>query len=283
MTEEDFFAGAGDTRLCHRSWRPQGDPRAIVVVVHGWKAHSGMYEWPAQQLVREGFAVHAADLRGHGKSDGERYHVDAFDDYVTDLRNLVALVRSREGARVPLFVLGHSAGGVIGCLYALLQQETLAGFICEDFAYEIPPPEVALALLKGVAHLAPHAHLLNLKDEDFSRDPAFVERMRTDPLAINTPGTVQTLAELIRADERLRTAFPRITLPLLIMHGTGDHVAKAQGSQFFFDNAGSKDKTLKLYEGHYHDLLNDVGKERVMADVLHWQNAHLQAQAVASL
>jgi alpha-beta hydrolase superfamily lysophospholipase len=242
-----------------------------------------MYEWPAQQLVQQGFAVQAADLRGHGKSDGERYHVDAFDDYVTDLTNLVERVRSRGGARVPLFVLGHSAGGVIGCLFVLRQQKTLAGFICEDFAHQIPPPAVAQALLKGVAHLAPHAHLLNLKDEDFSRDPAFVERMRTDPLAINTPGTVQLLAELIRADENLRSAFPGITLPLLIMHGTGDHVAKVEGSQFFYDTAGAKDKTLKLYEGHYHDLLNDLGKERVMADVLGWLNAHLQVQAVASL
>jgi alpha-beta hydrolase superfamily lysophospholipase len=241
-----------------------------------------MYEWPAQQLVQAGLAVHAADLRGHGKSDGERYHVDAFDDYVTDLTNLVALVRSREGAHVPLFLLGHSAGGVIGCLFALLQQKTLAGFICEDFAHQIPPPDVAQALLKGVAHLAPHAHLLNLKNDDFSRDPAVVARMRADPLAINTPGTAQLLAELIRADERLRVAFPKITLPLLIMHGTGDHVAKVEGSKFFYETAGSKDKTLKLYEGHYHDLLNDLGKERVMGDVLGWLNAHLETQAAVA-
>lgn len=107
--------------------------------------------------------------------------------------------------------------------------------------------------------------------------------MRTDPLAINTPGIVQLLAELIRADERLRTAFPRITLPLLILHGTGDRVAKARGSQFFYDTAGSKDKTLKLYDGHYHDLLNDLGKQQVMADVLGWLNAHLEARAVPAL
>jgi alpha-beta hydrolase superfamily lysophospholipase len=275
MIQEHFFAGARHTRLFRRAWRPQRDPRAIVVIVHGWTAHSGMYEWPAQQLVQAGFAVHAADLRGHGKSDGERYHVDSFDDYVTDLTNLVAVVRAREGAAAPLFVLGHSAGGVIGCLYVLRQQKSLAGFICEDFAHDIPAPAVVRALVKGVAHIAPHARLPNLKDEGSSRD--------SDPLAITTPATVQILAELIRANERLRTAFPRITLPVLIMHGTADHVAKPEGSKFLYDTVGSKDKTLKLYEGYEHDLLNEDGKEAVMADALRWLNAQLQPEAVATL
>jgi alpha-beta hydrolase superfamily lysophospholipase len=213
-------------------------------------------------------------LRGHGKSQGERYHVDKFDDYVADLERFVALAQSREPG-LPLFVLGHSAGGVIACLYALAHQKEMAGLICEDFAHELPPPEVALALLKGVSHLAPHAHLLNLKDEYFSRDPQFVADMKKDPLIVHAPGTVQLLAELVRADERLEKSFPQITLPILILHGTGDRLAKQHGSQRFFDTAGSKDKTLKLYEGHFHDLLNDVGKEEVIADIIAWMMSRL--------
>lgn len=271
--EESFFEAADGTKLFSRSWSPEGTPKAALVIVHGFKAHSGLYQWPAQELVRRGYAVHAFDLRGHGQSEGERYHVEHFADYVSDLALFVAQTRSRSGS-LPLFLLGHSAGGVVACLYALEHQLELAGLISEDFAHELPPPEVALALLKGVSHLAPHAHLLNLKEEDFSRDEAFVARLKSDPLGNHAPGTAQLLAELIRADERLRAAFPSFSLPLLILHGTADRVAKPSGSQHFYDRAGSADKTLKLYEGHYHDLLNDLGKERVLADVLGWLDAH---------
>jgi acylglycerol lipase len=276
---EGTFVGANDTQLAFRSWRPQGKPQGAFVIVHGFKAHGGMYEWVAKQLTAEGFAVHVADLRGHGKSEGERYHVDAFGDYVADLEIFVDRIRAEQEASTPLFLLGHSAGGVIGCLYALRHQNEIAGFVCEDFAHALPPPHVALLLLKGVSHLAPHAHLLNLKDEDFSRDPAFVAAMKADPLAIHTPGTAQLLGELIRTDEHLRDAFPQITLPVMILHGTADHIAKQEGSQYFFDHTGSVDKTLKLYEGHYHDLLNDLGKDDVMQDVLAWTRTHTGAIA----
>jgi acylglycerol lipase len=176
---------------------------------------------------------------------------------------------------LPFFVLGHSAGGVIASLFAADHATEMAGLICEGFAFELPPPDVALAILKGISHLAPHAHLLNLKDEDFSRDPNFVEQMKNDPLVNHTPGTLQLLAEIVRADGRLKEQFRRITLPVLILHGTGDRVAKPHGSQRFCDEAGAADKTLKLYDGHFHDLLNDVGKEQVVADIIAWISARL--------
>src|SRR5204863_2964896 len=105
------------------------------------------------------------------------------------------------------------------------------------------------------------------KTADFSRDPKAVQAMLDDPLIAHEVQPTRTVAQLVLADERLKREFPLITLPVLILHGTGDKVTKPGGSQLFFDTAGSKDKTLKLYEGHYHDLLNDVGKETVMADV----------------
>ena len=126
----------------------------------------------------------------------------------------------------------------------------------------MPAPDFALAVLKGLSHVAPHAHVLKLKNEDFSRDPAVVRAMNADPLIANEVQPTQTVAEMVRADERLKKEFPLITLPVLILHGTADKATKPSGSQLFYDKAGSTDKTLKLYEGHFHDLLNDVGKER---------------------
>lgn len=273
MTEE-MFEGSGGLQLFARTWRPAEQPRGVVVIAHGFKSHSGLYGWVADKLVQRNLAVYALDLRGHGKSEGERYYVDKFSDYVADLGKFIAIAKAREPG-LPVFLLGHSAGGVVGCTYALDHQQDIAGLVCESFAFEVPAPDFALAVIKGLAHVAPHAHVLKLKDEDFSRDPKFVETMKHDPLVIHTPGPTNTLAEMVRADARLKAEFSKITLPVLILHGTADKAAKSSGSQHFFDAAGSKDKTLKLYEGHFHDLLNDVGKEVVMADITEWITARL--------
>src|SRR5262249_16881847 len=136
-------------------------------------------------------------------------------------------------------------------------------------------PDFALAVLKGLNHVAPHAHVLKLKIEDFSRDPKVVETMNEDPLIAHEVQPTQTVAELVRADERLKNEFPLITLPVLILNGTNDKATKPSGSQLFYDNAGSSDKTLKLYEGHFHDLLSDVDKELVLADIKGWIDARL--------
>jgi len=181
----------------------------------------------------------------------------------------VALAKSRH-VGLPVFLLGHSAGGVVSCLYALDHQSELAGLICESFAYQVPAPDFALAVFKGLSHVAPHAHVLHLKNEDFSRDPQVVAQMNADQLIAHETQPTQTLAEMVRADERLKASFPRITLPVLILHGTSDKATRPAGSQFFYDTAGSKDKTLKLYDGSFHDPLNDLDRDTVIGDIKKW-------------
>jgi alpha-beta hydrolase superfamily lysophospholipase len=139
----------------------------------------------------------------------------------------------------------------------------------------VPAPSFALAAIKGLSHIAPRLPVLKLKNEDFSRDPKAVEALNNDPLTAHEVQPAITVAALVRADERLRVEFPQITLPVFIMHGTDDRATVCHGSEFFYQTAGSTDKTLKLYEGHYHDLLNDLGKEAVMTDVKTWIDAHL--------
>jgi len=269
---EDKFTSADGLQILLRSWHPKTEPRGVVAIVPGFNSHSGYYAWVAEQLVAAGYAVSAIDLRGRGKSDGERFYVEKFADYVADVTAFVHLTKTSVPA-VPVFLLGHSAGGVVSCLYALEHQPELAGLICESFAFRLPAPDFALAVLKGLSHVAPHAHVLRLKNEDFSRDPRVVEAMNVDPLIAHETQPTKTLAEMVRADERLKQEFPLITLPLLILHGTADKASQAAGSQFFYDTAGSKDKTLKLYDGHFHDLLNDVDKDKVMADITQWIGA----------
>jgi alpha-beta hydrolase superfamily lysophospholipase len=272
---EESFEGPRGLKIFTRAWRP-AQRKAALVIVHGLNAHSGHYLWPGEQLAAAGFAVHALDLHGRGKSDGERFFVAKFSDYVDDVAAFVARVKAAEPG-LPVFLLGHSAGGVVACLYTLDHPGELAGLICESFAHELPAPSFALAVIKGISHLAPHAHVLKLKNEDFSRDRARVEMMNNDPLIAHESQPTQTLAELVRADERLRNDLSKIALPVLILHGTADKATKPSGSQKFYDVASSTDKTLKLYEGHVHDLLADVGKEAVMAEIIAWLDARAGA------
>ena len=265
---------SGDRGIFVRSWEPEA-ARAVVVLVHGFNSHSGYYIHTGEEIAASGFAAFALDLRGRGRSDGDRFYIESISEFVQDVATVVSLARLRHPG-LPTFLLGHSAGGVVSCLYVLEHQRELAGFICMSFAFQVPAPDFAIAALKGLSHLAPHAHVLRLHNEDFSRDPAVVKAMNDDPLIANETQPTRTVAELARADERLRTEFSSITLPLLILHGTADKAAKASGSQTFYDAAGSGDKTLELYEGHYHDLLNDVGREEVLDDIIEWIEARVK-------
>jgi len=268
---------SGDRGIFVRSWSPpSGGARAVVVLVHGFNSHSGYYVRTGEALAARGFAAYALDLRGRGRSDGDRFYIESMSEYVQDVATVVSLAKLRHPG-LPTFLLGHSAGGVVSCLYVLEHQDELAGFICESFAFQVPAPDFAIAALKGLSHLAPHAHVLKLHNEDFSRDPAVVKAMNDDPLIANETQPTRTVAELARADERLRTEFPSITLPLLILHGTADKATKPSGSQTFYDTAGSTDKTIELYQGHYHDLLNDIGREEVLADIVAWLEKHVRA------
>lgn len=257
-----------------RHWEPSGQAKASIVLCHGFNAHSGHYVRIAQQLADLGFAVTALDLRGRGRSGGERFYVDDIGDYVSDVSLAVEFARSKH-SELPVYLLGHSAGGVTVCSYALDYQDRIAGLICEDFAFKVYAPDFAIKLLEGASHLIPHVHVLKLPNSAFSRDPDWVAMLDSDPLIHDEVQPVQTVAALARADERLEREFERISLPVLILHGTGDKATKYQGSQMFYDRAGSADKTLKLYDGYFHDLLNDVGREKVFDDIVQWIGARL--------
>lgn len=275
QTNERFTTGTLDVangqKVFYRNWKPADAPKAVVVIVHGFNSHSGYYQWTAEQLTSNGFETYAIDLRGRGNSDGERFYIAENDEIVSDIDQLISIVKETHSG-LPVFILGHSAGGVLSALFMLAHQDRVNGFICESFAYRVPAPDFAIAVLKGLSHIAPHAHVLKLKNEDFSRDESVVTAMNNDALIAHEVQPTKTIQQLALADERLKNEFPNIKLPLLILHGTMDKATKPSGSQEFYDKAGSPDKSLKFYEGHYHDLLNDYDKELVMNDILEWLN-----------
>lgn len=273
MREEDF-SGRGGLRIHFREWLPEGAPRGVIAICHGVNSHGGQHAWTAEQFVANGFAVYAVDLRGRGKSEGERFYVEDIADYVADIGGVIAIAKERHPG-LPVYLLGHSAGGVTACSYTLDHQDEIDGLICESFAFQVPAPGFVLAAVKGISHVAPKLGVLTLKMKDFTRDPVALAALEADPLVKDESQPAATVAALVRADERLHDSFGQITLPVLILHGTDDHATVCRGSEYFFEHAGATDKTLKLYDGHYHDLLNDIGKEGVFADILAWVEARL--------
>lgn len=274
---EQWLNGSGG-RIFTRHWEPMGIPKANLVLCHGVNSHGGQYVRAGETFAGYGFAVTALDLRGRGRSDGVRYYIDSIDDYVADLSLAIEHARSAHPA-LPLYLLGHSAGGVTAVTYALDHQDRLDGLICESFAFRVYAPDFALKLLEGASHIAPHVHVLKLKMDDFSRDPEWVAELKADPLTLDEAQPIGTVAAFARAGERFEREFARITLPVLILHGTSDKATRPDGSQQFFDAAGSADKSLTLYEGYYHDLLNDLGRERVFADIASWIETRLPPSA----
>lgn len=261
-----------------RSWRPTTGPRAIIVICHGVNSHGGQYLWAGTRFAAAGYATYALDLRGRGKSDGQRFFVKDISDYVSDVDLVIRTARSRDPG-LPVILLGHSAGGVVSTTYALDHQDQLAGLICESFAFRVPAPAAVLAVVKGLSRVLPGLPVLKLKNRDFSRDPEAVRRLESDPLTKGEAQPAATVAALVRADERLAREFGRITLPVFILHGTHDKATVPAGSEQFARDAGSRDKTLKLYKGHFHDLLADTGKEAVMQDMLDWIDTRVPPRA----
>ena len=271
--QEETFEGRFGTKIFMRSLRP-ATPKAVVVISHGVNSHSGQYLWTIEQLAAAGFSVYAIDHRGRGKSEGPRFYIDDIADYTEDLGTLIAMAKQRDPG-LPVFLLGHSAGGVIGCTWTLDHQRDIKGFICESFAFEVPAPAAVLAVVRFFGKVAPKLPVLKLKMKDFSRDPKAVAALEADPLCKGEVQPARTVAALLKATDRMRAEFDLITLPIFVMHGSEDHATVPAGSKLFHEKAGSRDKTLKIYEGHFHDLLNDIGKEQVLVDIVAWINTRI--------
>lgn len=242
-----------------RTWRPAGEAsRGALLIVHGLRDHSARYERFAEKAALRGFAVHAFDLRGHGRSAGERVWVESFDEYVADLAKVAARVPER-----PLFIFGHSMGGAIVTLFALERPAEAAGMILSAPALK-PGDDVSgflIALTRLLGAAFPRLPVLALEPALFSRDPEVVlDNESEDPLIERGAGPARTAAELLGALERIGARMAELEAPVLILHGTADRITNPDGSRELHARARSTDKTLALYEGFYHASSTSRGR-----------------------
>ncbi|MDN3549169.1 alpha/beta hydrolase [Mucilaginibacter aquaedulcis] len=265
------FSNLKGQRLFFRNWITDNKPRGIILIIHGLNSHSAYYQNFALELNKNNYEVYALDLPGRGRSEGERYYINDYKEIIADIDQLLKIIQTAHPL-IPVVLFGHSAGGVFAAVYALLYQAKLKAFICESFAFKVPAPGFALAIMRLLGHITPHSRLIKLKNEDFSRDKSFVYRMNQDSLIKDEKQPARSMQQLLLAGDCLKKRMAEIMLPLLILHGTADRVTKPDGSKYFVEQASSPDKQLKFYEGHYHDLLNDKYNGIVMRDIIKWLN-----------
>jgi acylglycerol lipase len=271
-------AGAGAVGIFWQSWAPEEGPaRGVVVIVHGFGEHSHRYEHVARRLVAEGYVTYALDHRGHGRSQGTRAVIDRLADAVSDIDQLVVLAGDAHPG-LPVFMLGHSMGGLLAVQYALAHQDRLSGLLLSGaLAAPDAAPAPARLIARMLSAVAPRAGLIALDASLVSRDPQVVAAYRADPMVHHGKLPARTVAELIAAGQRFPELVADIRVPTLIMYGSEDRLCPPSGSVMLGERIGSADITVIPYHGLYHEILNEPEQETVLDDMCAWLDAHVGA------
>jgi acylglycerol lipase len=273
--EEGTLAGVGGVEIYWQAWLPEGEARTVVALAHGASEHGGRYGWTGEQLAARGFALYAADHRGHGRSAGPRAYVDRMANAVGDLDDVVDLAHSAHPG-TKTFLLGHSMGGAVALSYAIEHQERLDGLILSAplAALEAADPLTRLAG-RALSLLLPRVGVFPIDSTGVSRDPEVVRDYDADPLNYHGKLPARTVAELTDAVGGYPEKVAGLTLPLLTMHGSADRITPPHGSEMIIERAGSEDKSIIRYDGLYHELLNEPERQQVLDDIAAWIEARL--------
>lgn len=272
QTTEFTLAGAGGLSLFATSWLPEGAPRDHLVLAHGYGEHLGRYHAVAEYLTAAGYAIHALDHRGHGKSAGPRAVIDSFANADADLDKLVDKVRAESGLnRIKL--VGHSMGGSLALNYALNHPEMLSGLVLSGPAIGGGLPRLQAWLLALISRIAPALGMIQLDADAVSRDAQVVAAYKADPLVFHGKVPARTAREMMHAVTTYPARVGAMELPCLLMHGSADTLVRAVDAQPVFDAIASPDKTVRIFDGLYHEIFNEPERLEVLALVRDWLDA----------
>ncbi len=267
---ESTFKGSGGLDLFYQSWLPDRPARAVVVIVHGHGEHSGRYANVVAQLVPQGFAIYALDHRGHGRSPGQRGYANSMAEFRGDVGALVQLAAAAHPG-LPLFIFGHSLGGLIGLDYILHHPEGLRGAVISAPAVgQVGVAPILLAVGRVLSRVWPTFSMsAGLDVNAISRDPQAVAAYQNDPL-VHGLGTARLATAVMDTAVWCQANAHTLQLPLLMIHGAADTITSPADSRRFFDNAASPDKTYIAYDGGYHESHNDLHHAQMVADLSAW-------------
>jgi len=272
------FTGAGERSIYFQCWEPELTPRAVLLVVHGLGEHCARYQPLAMYFIGNNYAVAALDHNGHGYSEGRPGDVNAFGDYLADLSLFHRQLTTRF-AGTPVFLLGHSMGGLIAGNYLMHHQKDFVGGVLSGPAImsDLQPGRVQMWLLRLLAQLMPRLGMLKLDPQGVSRDPEVVRKYVEDPLVFHGKVSARLVRELFAGMTAIQADASTITLPMLILHGGEDVLAAPAGSRFLYEHIGSRDKSLTIYPGLYHEIFNEPEHAEVFARILQWCDGRLDS------
>ena len=274
--QEGTFKGIRNASIYYQGWLPEGESTAVLLIVHGLAEHSGRYMNVVNHFVTLGYAVYGVDHVGHGKSSGTRVYVERFEDYTDTLKIYFDMVRHWQPEK-PVFLVGHSMGGLIGAVYLLDHQAELTGAVLSGPAVKVHGSVSPAVIFVGklISVLMPKLGLIGLEAEGVSRDPAVVQAYVNDPLVCRGKVTARLSAEFVKAMRRVAAEATKITLPILILQGSADRLVDPKGAQMLYNAVNSVDKTIKIYDGLYHEVYNEPEHGQVLGDVKVWLETYL--------
>ncbi|XP_022731662.1 uncharacterized protein LOC111286125 [Durio zibethinus] len=279
-----LFFGVRRNALFCRSWFPAtGELRGILIIIHGLNEHSGRYAQFAKQLTSCHFGAYAMDWIGHGGSDGLHGYVPSLDHVVADTGALLEKIKS-ENPGVPCFLFGHSTGGAVVLKAASYPhiEEMLEGIVLTSPALRVKPTHPIVGAIAPLFSLvAPKLQFkgANKRGIPVSRDPAALLAKYSDPLVYTGPIRVRTGHEILQISSFLMQNLKSVTVPFFVLHGTADKVTDPLASKDLYNEAASKFKDIKLYEGFLHDLLFEPEHEEIGQDIIDWMEKRLGARA----
>ena len=275
------FTGKGGIEIFFQKWLVD-KAKAVLVIVHGLGEHSGRYDNILKSLEGKKISAFAIDHRGHGKSDGKRGHIDSFMDYVYDLKLFIEFIKE-ENRGLPIILLGHSMGGVIAARYSMTYPDDVSMIIMSSpgLAVTAKIPEWKKNVASFFSSRIPSLLFPNgLKVQDISHDQEVVSAYENDPLVHNKI-SARWSVEFVKAGEECLINAKNIKKPILLLHGKNDNIADYKGTEEFFNAVSSTNKKLYLYEGLYHETMNEIPEERekVMHDITDWIMKNLEGKA----
>lgn len=272
---ESKFEGHGKLQLIFQKWQPATETRAVFAIVHGFGEHSGRYTNVVNYLVPLGFTVYSFDHRGHGHSPGKRGHIMSWNEFREDVKHFIDMIH-REKADKPLFLYGHSMGGLIVLDYVLHYPEGLRGVIASGPALAQTGVSPFLLMLSRILSKIWPSFSIDTKLDAgaISRDPKVIKAYKGDPL-VHAMASARFGTELTATMGWTHAHAFELKIPLLILHGEADRLVPPAGSRKFFENVNLNDKELQIYPGGYHEPHNDIEHETVLKDLERWLQKHL--------
>ena len=273
---EGYFKSIRDTNIYYQYWLPEGEPKAILLVAHGIAEHSGRYMNVVNHFVPAGYAVYGVDHIGHGKSDGKRVCVERFQDFTKTFKKFFDMIRGWQPIK-PIFLVGHSMGGLISAAYLLKHQDELTGVVFSGPGIKVPENISNAVIFAGkiLSVVMPKAGIIQLDAEGICRDPAVVDAYLNDPLVYTGKITARLSAEMLKTIQHLTGSAIKIRLPIMIVQGGSDKLVDPSGAQLLYDSVSSEDKKIKIYDGLYHEVFNEPEHGQVLDDVKVWIDSHL--------